>query len=634
MCGIVGFWRFAKRQPADCIRLEKMSRAIAHRGPTDFGYLLADSKSEQVQVKCNVNASFTPDVLFASRRLSIHDLSDNANQPVGNETKDVFVVFNGAIHNFLELREQLEARGHIFRTQTDTEVIVHAYEEWGVECARHFNGMWAYVIWDAKKRRLICSRDRFGIKPLLIARQDKTFYFASEAKAIFAGGEISPTPDWNFLQDAITQELPVYVRRTAFANITQLPPAHNLIVTENGQWEAGFWKYDDRSHNYDFSQPETTFRELFSDSMRLRMHADVPIALLLSGGLDSSSIAAHTPKAKVNARMQAFTYTVPGYQNDERRLAEIVARQNGLELQGIEVSPAQFPDILSKVVWHMEDPPRHGQVIARWQLLQAASQNARIVLEGQGADEMLGGYPERYRGCHLQSEKARMTPGNSWQMWPRFLNAYFGLGTRELRSLRKLLALPAAPHRIPGRGILNAEMAATRGKPVECRLPSHFSGALTNQLWRDHSRLCLPYLLHFGDALSMAHAVESRLPFLDHRLVEFIFALPCDDKIRGRTTKHILRRAFKDKLPPSIKNNRSKIGFSTPLVSWIKTNLQNEIRPRLLSRQTRERGIFDEQALKRCCDEFENGENSAAIVLFRCLALENWCESFLDRNWN
>lgn len=630
MCGIAGLWRRGKLNAHDGLRLEKMSGAIAHRGPDDYGYLLADSRSGLSQSGQTTAAPFAPDVLLSSRRLAILDLTSEARQPLANEAGDVFVVFNGAIHNYIELREQLQARGHVFRTHTDTEIIVHAYEEWDADCARRFNGMWAYAIWDGKNRRLVCSRDRFGIKPLLLAHSDKTFYFASEAKAIFAGSEIEPVPDWTFLRRTIIDEVPEYTRRTAFANITQLPPGHNLVVTEKGQWGTAFWSYEGRSQQYDFSRPLETFRELLADAVRLRMRADTPVALLLSGGLDSSSIAAFARESSGQSELPAFTYTVPGFQNDEWHAAQSVARKNGLTLHGVEVAPSQFSAILSRVVWHMEDPPRHAQVIARWQLLQAAGQSARIVLEGQGADELLGGYGDRYRTAYLRDAKARMATGDLLLRLPHFCSAYFGLGDWRNRSLRRALHLKTPAQEQWSADVLAPEISNQRDfhEPVEYHLQPHFSDALTQQLWRDHAHLLLPYLLHFGDALSMAHAVESRLPFLDHRLVEFAFALPYNAKICGRTTKQILRRALGDKLPRAISRSHSKIGFVSPLPAWIAANLNSEIRPRLLS-VAREHGVFNAAKLEQCLSAFEAGDSSMAVTIFRALALGNWYEQFL-----
>jgi len=406
-------------------------------------------------------------------------------------------------------------------------------------------------------------------------------------------------------------------------------------VTEKGQYQTAFWSYNDRSQNYDYSQPEETFRELFLDSMHLRMRADVPIAVLLSGGLDSSAIALHAHETGGSNSMQAFTYSVPGFKDDEQASAEIVAQRSGINLHSVEVQASQFSQLMERATWHMEDPLVHPQVLARWQLLQAASQTARIVLEGQGADEMLGGYPKHYRHSHLQGEKAQMNALNFLWRAPLWWRSYFALGAMQKYSIREILSYLQSG-RARSAAVFGSSFRESKDpcEPMECLIPPALPGPLSQQLWRDHSQLVLPYLLHFGDAISMAHSVESRLPFLDHRLVEFIFGLPCNQKIRGGSTKHILRRAFREKMPAVVQHSRKKIGFSTPVSSWIEANLESEIRPRLFSKQARERGLYDHDALNQCIADLKEGSQYSAYVIFRCLALENWCELFLDRNWN
>ena len=297
MCGIAGLWRRSGADPADRLHIRRMLESLVHRGPDDFGYLLGNTATGEVTAGQSLESPFTPDLLLASRRLSIVDLSSAGRMPIQNETGDISVVFNGAIHNYLELRRELEGRGHTFHSHTDTEVIVHAYEEWGEGCAARFNGMWAYALWDAGRRRLVCSRDRFGIKPLFIAWHRDTLYFGSEVKAILAGGAISAKPDLTFIQGYLTNGRPAGASRSAFEGITQLAAGHNLIVTHDDVRTTPYWRYTDQSEPYDSAHPEATFRELFRDAVRIRLRADVPIALLLSGGLDSSSIAQYAAPA-------------------------------------------------------------------------------------------------------------------------------------------------------------------------------------------------------------------------------------------------------------------------------------------------------------------------------------------------
>ncbi len=633
MCGIAGLWRFTGPNPADGERLERMVASLSHRGPDDVGYLLADVARGLTHAGKEVVADFLPDVLMASSRLAIIDLSTAGRQPIANESGDLFVVFNGAIHNYVELRAELIGRGHVFRSQTDTEVIVHAYEEWGEACARRFNGMWAYVIWDRRRQQLVCSRDRFGIKPLVVAWHNDAFYFASEAKAILAGGDVPAVANLSFVHRFLGSGMPVNGCETALKGIEQLPPGHNLVIDRKGRRESPYWSYTERSAAYDFDHPEQSFRELFADAMRLRLRSDVPCALLLSGGLDSSSIAVHLPR-QGDVEFEAFTATFSGFTGDERRYAELVAKRSGIRLNCVEFDPSQLVEDLSSVTWHMDAPPSLGQVLARWQLLEAAAGRARIVFEGQGADEMLAGYPERYCWSYIRSEIKRLSLRNLHRKLPLIFSAYVELSPPTLRSALSTRGI-RTPQPNPGLSIVSRDVAAA-GESIEAPAtgPSHqFPDPLTHSLYRDHAQLILPHLLHFGDAISMAHSVESRLPFLDHRLVEFVFGLPFDAKIRGGDTKHILRKAFAEKLPPEILKRPDKVGFDTPLRGWMETIFEREIRPRLTSSRLRERGIFDSDGLAQCLVDFNAGNKGAASLLFRCLALETWFELFVDRDW-
>ena len=605
-----------------------MARYLEHRGPDDFGYLLTNTAHGNVYTGKETATNFTPDVLLASRRLSITDLTAAGRQPISNEAGNIFVVFNGAIHNYRELRSELKALGHTFRSETDTEVIVHAYEQWGEDCAKRFNGMWAYAIWDQQQQKLVCSRDRFGIKPLFIAWHGDTFYFGSEVKAILAGGEIPAVPNLSYLKQFFLLNTPHEGRHTAFLGIEQVPAGHNLIVTHSTMRESQYWSYTDQSESYDFSRPIETFRELFADAVRLRLISDVSTALLLSGGLDSSSIAVHAMQHKAYGNLDAFTAVFPGDSCDERQYAELVAKRTGMSFHAVDYDRTRVLDDLSSVTWHMDAPPAKGQMLARWQLLAAASKHATVVLEGQGADEMLAGYPERYLRPYLNSEISRLRPWNLHNKLPRIADASMTLDYKSsLHSLGKRFL----PKRTHSSSVMSPEFAAqpSYGDTYSSTTLPNFPDRLTACLARDHAQAILPFLLHFGDAISMAHSVESRLPFLDHRLVEFVFRLPFDEKMRGRETKYILRKAFAKDLPAEILSRRDKVGFATPVAEWLQPQFKHQIRPLLMSKRVRERGIFDQTALERCLAGFETQRKGAGTI-FRCLAVERWFELFID----
>ncbi|MES2125169.1 MAG: asparagine synthase (glutamine-hydrolyzing) [Gemmatimonadota bacterium] len=627
MCGIAGLWRRGGPDPSDGSRIKRMAETLIHRGPDDYGFLLTDSATGDSATGQSVTAAFLPNLLLASRRLSIIDLGPSGQQPIANERGDIFVVFNGAIHNYLELRDELEARGHVFRSATDTEVIVHAYEEWGESCMRRFNGMWAFALWDRRRSQLLCSRDRFGIKPLFIAWHGDCFYFASEAKAILAGGEVLPTPDPAFVRRYLTFAGSPDGRGSAFAGIAQLPAAHNLVITRDAVRETRYWSFTDQSESYDFRRPPDTFRELFRDAVRIRLRSDVPVALLLSGGLDSSSIAVHAQSQGMSEAMQAFTASFPGFEQDESRYAALVAADVGMPLHLVEYDPSRFLDDLGRLAHHLDAPPHRSQELARWTLLEAVAAQASVVLEGQGADELLAGYPELYTRPYLHAEVDRLRPWNLPVRGARIAAAWRLLNRLERRPLVEALHLRQRP-RPPARLSLLSSAFGAATDAGSWPVPDAFGDPLTKALYRDITLKILPALLYYGDVISMAHSVESRLPFLDHRLVEFLFALPFDQKMRGAQSKYVMRRAFAQDLPPAVLARRDKVGFGTPVRRWMQPHLAS-IREIITAHRALGRGVTDAGVVTQCLSRFE-ADGSEHDRIFRLVALETWYRRCVD----
>ena len=634
MCGIAGLWRMDTPNDADALSIQRMADALVHRGPDDSGYLCANARRRTASVQDAPQAGSGADLFLASRRLAILDLSEAGRQPLANEAGDIFVVFNGAIHNHLALRRELEALGHVFRSHTDTEVIVHAYEAWGEACANRFNGMWAYAIWDARASRLVLSRDRFGIKPLYISRQNGVFAFASEVKALVAGFAPCPTPDAEMLARYVAHGTAPTHRRTMFESVEALPAAHNLVITSAGAVESRYWDYAPHGQGGDTRQPDATFRELLDDATALRLTADVPVGILLSGGLDSSAITMLASRHLDGAPMHLFTSVFPGFWGDEGRYARVVADRTGLPLQFVEYDPTSFVEDLGRVVWHMDGLPLSAQVLPRWTLLGTAAQSVKVVLEGQGADELLAGYPWSHARPYIRDELTHLRPSNAASSLRRVWDAAdVASRGRPVRFLAR--SASTALHREPPvdafEHLLSRDTAALLGSahiPRQHRSP--FSGHLNAALWADHRRAILPHLLHFGDAISMAHSVESRLPFLDHRLVEFVFDLPFTEKSRGSQSKYLLRRALADDLPPAILNRRTKVGFETPLRRWLKRSFAN-VRTVVESPEARGRGLLDAAAVSLLMAGFERGHDARRDrAIFRLLATELWFRAFVD----
>jgi asparagine synthase (glutamine-hydrolysing) len=411
-----------------------------------------------------------------------------------------------------------------------------------------------------------------------------------------------------------------------FRQIRQLSPGHNLVVTANGSEERRYWDYGERTRESRAGQHDVEFREVLLDAVKVRLRADVPAAILLSGGLDSSAIASLAARSAA-APLELFSAAFPGFDRDEGHHARLVAERLGLSHSVVEYDPATLPADLDAATRHMDAPAGTGQILARWRLLEAVSRHARVVLEGQGADELLGGYPDRYAWPYVRGEIARLRPWTA----PRVLlglartAAAFGTATSlgpALRGNRK------RRHQPPGLQIIAPALAAATGPGGPGGAP--YDGALDRALWRDHSHAVLPFLLHFGDAISMAHSVESRVPFLDHRLVEFVFALPPGDKIQGGTTKAVLRRALAGDVPPEIRARRDKVGFSTPIAEWIRPHVGGAIRPTLLSARNRQRELFSEGPLTKLLEAVESGERRGAGLLFRAYALARWYDLSVD----
>jgi asparagine synthase (glutamine-hydrolysing) len=625
VCGVAGIVRRRGSDPADPRRLRAMCDAIVHRGPDDHGYLLLDSRSGARELtQTTGGAAATWDVLLGSRRLAIVDTSSAGRQPMASPCADVFVVFNGEIYNHDELRADLAGRGHRFGSRTDTEVIVHAYEEWGTECVGRFNGMWAFAIWDQARRRLFCSRDRFGVKPFYYFVDGERFVFGSEIKALLPALPARPAPHWPTMHAYLARGIVCEGEDTFFDGVRRLPPAHNLVVIPDATRLERYWRYDTRSHAYDDAQPASAFRAIFDDAVRLRTRSEVALGVSLSGGMDSTAVTALARRHRDGAPLDAFTATFPDSAHDEARHAEVAARRYGLALHTTAYRPGTLVDDLRRVVWHLDYPSLLAQILPRWAVMDlAAAHGMKVVLEGQGSDEMLAGYPHRYFGAWLWDELDSSSP------------------TRKLRALAIAAARRAgrARQRWAGNalrgytraehgGVLSADFVAS-GPPVpEAPASDGPAGRLGRALRFDHGQRILPHLLKLGDAISMAHSIEVRLPFLDYRLVELIFGLPSEQKFDGRRSKIVLRRALADVLPPEILARTDKVGFGTPTRGWVEPSIDAEVRPLLLSERARARGIFDPVALDRALAVVDSDPKAQRVL--RWISVELWFRLFID----
>jgi len=608
-----------------------MRDILYHRGPDDAGLFVDNS------------------VGLAHRRLSIVDLSAG-HQPMPNEDGSVQIVFNGEIYNHTDHRQMLQEKGHTFSTHSDTETIVHLYEEYGHGCVEYLRGMFAFAIWNRRTRELFLARDRLGVKPLYyVHADDGTLYFSSEIKAILAAGAIKPElniaglPD--FLANRATSD-----DTTLYAGIRRLPAGHTL------RWKAGkvtierYW--DVQPGSAENAQQRTPreyideWMELFRTSVRLRLMSDVPLGMFLSGGIDSSAIAG-VMSQMVTEPIKTFSVAFDAPGANELEYARIVSREFGTDHHEVLVEPTQFAEALPHLIWHEDEPIAHPSSVPLYFVSKLAQQYVKVVLTGEGSDELLAGYG-RYRTTLLNLSAGKL---------------YHRFTTEGLRHLVRRTASVVAP------ASLRQKFSRTflwRNPNVDALYFENFAvfpGQMQNELFTDDLRGRLhqtdPYagMHHYFDAypaatllqrllyadlktylhellmkqdqMSMAASIESRVPFLDHKLVEYSTALPDRLKLRGWTTKHVLREAMKGLLPEPILH-RSKMGFPVPLQGWFRGQFRPLLDEYVLGDRTIERGYFRKAFLQKLVHEHVSGQASHTDRLWTLLNFEIWHRHFLD----
>jgi asparagine synthase (glutamine-hydrolysing) len=657
MCGIVGL--FARdRAPIDPSAVRAALASLRHRGPDDEGQVLIDTASGKCIARggpdtpdavMRLDAPYAPaadapvgscDLVLGARRLAIQDLSAAGHQPLCNEAGTVWVVHNGEIHNFVELRRELEARNHRFRSHTDTEVVVHAYEEWGEECFHHFNGMWALALWDARRRLLLCSRDRYGIKPLVYTDEGGAFAFASEIKGLIALGAVTPSVNETLVYDYLAHGFVDQTADTFFRDVRTLPPGHLLRVHPGGDVQLAQW-YDLRVEPATSDDWVERFAELFTDATRLRLVSDVPVGTCLSGGLDSSAIACTVAELTASGRaslggaavQKTFSARYPDDPAlDEGRFIAAVTKRSGAEPHDVVPTGDSLLADLDRLFWHQEEPFGSTSIYAQWCVYRLArAEGVTVTLDGQGGDEVVGGYPQEVSPFLTQLVRAGRV-----RAWQREVRALGGVATPRALAAT---ALRGALWSLPGAIQRTVQTAKARHRypdwlNARAETAPHYAAALatvrrgdkfTAQLFHDLT-VGLPALLRYCDRNSMAHSVEARLPFLDHRLVEFCFSLPPQALVRDGCTKAVLRAAFEDRIPPEVLARRDKIGFATPEAAW----LPELIRDVLSSRSFAERGYVRPERLVPLLKAHAEGDSAATGALWRCVNLELWLRRFID----
>jgi asparagine synthase (glutamine-hydrolysing) len=630
MCGICGIVNFNGTEPVNRQLVERMTSAQAHRGPDDHGYF----------VEGNVG--------LGHRRLSIIDLS-GGKQPIFNEDESVVVVFNGEIYNFADLTADLIARGHQFATRSDTETIVHAYEEYGVECMKDFRGMFAFAIWDRRKRQLLLVRDRLGIKPVYYYAGKDFFVFASEIKSLLEHPKVPKEVDPQAVDSYLALRY-VPGPRTMFKNIFKLQAGHWMTVDERGIKIAKYW---DLEYNNVPERPERSDREytdqfmhLLEESVRLRLISEVPLGVFLSGGLDSSAMLAMMSKITGGERVKTFSV---GYEASGPLAAEIedanefsyareAAAHFGAEHHEFRLTATDFRNAIPTMVSHLDEPMADPSCIPLYFISKLAREYITVVLSGEGADETMGGYT-LYRKI-MALDKMRTRLGPLAPVFPALAN--LPVGDRMRAYMRRAGTSVEDHYRGVVKGLsLETRLALTgvqRLNGSDARMDEIFgsyfkkvtnASTLNRMLYAD-AKVWLPEdLLLKADKMTMATAVELRVPFLDHKLVEFTATLPDTLKVRNGEGKWILRNAMGNVLPPSILH-RTKKGFPSPAAAWFRTELRGFVRETLLSNDSACRKFFDPQAVEGIVSLQEKGKFSGFQEVWSLLVFEFWHKQFIE----
>ncbi|MBI4381074.1 MAG: asparagine synthase (glutamine-hydrolyzing) [candidate division NC10 bacterium] len=663
MCGIFGIWH-ADGRAVDLASVQRAVTSLRHRGPDDEGYLLVNTRTSRV-VECGgkhtderlglpgIEEFFaeTFDLVLGHRRLAILDLSPTGHQPMATSDNAVWIVHNGEVYNYLELRSELKSHGHEFHTDSDTEVILAAYEQWGPACLTRFNGMWSFVLYDACRRSLFCVRDRFGIKPLHYAFQNGTFVFASEIKALLCMGAGERTPDSAAIFDYLVWGLVNHSQHTFFEGIDSLAPACYLMLQDGQLGLHSFWDLEQAAEEYDVRgwddrRIARQFRELLTDAVRLNLRSDVPVGTCLSGGVDSSSIVCvanrlmfgeeRLPIQSVGDPQKTFTACFDDPRIDERHYVELVVKATGAESHSTFPRPERLFETMPRLMWHQEEPFGSTSIYAQWLVMDLANQHGfTVLLDGQGADEMLAGYP----GAWSVYLGALLRTGCWLTLWREAKqHRAINLGERgQLAGLRRavLSALPAQlknslkvvwGDRWPT--WLNQEFVQAHSK--RSGLPHQADGSLRSFLLGQMA-YHLPALLRYEDRNSMAFGLEARAPFLDYRLVSFVFALQDGQRIFRGLSKAVLRRAMKGIVPEVILNRRDKIGFATPEEAWFRGPLWPRIEETLSSDDFRSLPFFNHTKVHDVLGLYQRGYLEISDTLWRWVNLAIWMQTFFAK---
>jgi asparagine synthase (glutamine-hydrolysing) len=611
MCGIHGFFDRSLSAGEAHQLIGNMVRATQHRGP-DSNHTL------------QINA-----VSFGHNRLSIIDLSAQADQPMVSQ--QLTIVFNGEIYNYKELRTELKQLGHHFETDGDTEVILESFREWGESCVSRFLGMWAFAIWDNEKEELFCSRDRFGIKPFYFLHAEKRFYFASEVKALRHSPIFSKTLNLNQVSRALQLGWINYQNETFYESVHVLEPGHNLILKNGRKRLVQYWKIEQQPK---FTTTDTAtlvgeFKSLFENSLDLHLRSDVPLAATLSGGIDSSSIVSSLISNQKVQDLNTFSIFYEGSNAvDERPFIEEVRNAYPGKFNSFYYSPkeAEIMDSYHDIVDKSDFPLLASSPISHYFVMKLVAQHGiKVVLSGQGADDYLGGYMHTYYRFYAEKARAFRLKTLFTEFNLQRKRQEFGAGKMAdivLKSGLSFFLGESALYNLEYKKYFPFVVDIPKNQALDFRNEPFGKVDSFHHFLMNYSSL--PGILHYDDRFSMAHSIETRVPFLDHRLVEFGFRLPTDLKIHDGYTKWILREAMQDVIPPKIRFRTDKKGFVTPgEVLWLRGSLKH-----LLDIDYSNLPFLHEKLVRQEIENFKKGDNRHANLIWRIANLNYWIKHF------
>lgn len=611
MCGIAGSCNL-DGTPVDQVSLQGMLRMLSHRGPDDSG----------IHVENGIGLAHT--------RLSILDLA-GGHQPMCNEDSSLWITFNGEIFNYLELKKDLLTKGHTFATRSDTEVILHLYEEKGEDCVQYLNGQWAFAIWDNQRRRLFLSRDRLGVRPLFFTQTGKTFLFGSEIKAIFANPVVSREIDFTGLDELFTYWCTI-PPTTLFRNVHELPPGHSMTVDAGGNTTRPYWDLEfgvspevvDPCHEEFFADQ---LLDLLTDATKIRLRSDVPVGAYLSGGLDSTMTTALVKKV-ANAKLRTFSISFDNAEFDESGFQNEAVHFLDTEHQDLRCTKNQIAEVFPEVIWHTEKPVLRTAPAPLYLLSRLVRNSGfKVVVTGEGADEMLGGYDifkeTKIRRFWESQPDSKMRPLLLRRLYPYLQNiqnqpdayrkAFFHINVdpklQPFFSHVPRWQLTSKLKTFFSDEVL-AELSDDGHGKVRSRLPTCYAtwDGFSQAQYLETKYLLPGYILSSqGDRMSMAHSVESRFPFLDHRVVEFACKLPPSLKMKGLNEKYLLKRCAKGLIPPSIASRHKQPYRAPEACSFLEPAARAYMDDLLSPEQIRRDGIFDAPAVTMLVNKFRTG---------------------------